>query len=193
MDLNKDENKENIERKKIKVPGEIIGTEEEYLAGRGTYSHNGVIRTAVMGELHVDQKRRATIVPFERLPDIKIGNVVYGKIEEIFESVAFVSVEVVQKNKKERTIILPGVIPVSEIKTEYVRSIRDELRIGDIIVGTISKITPFRIEVSLKARGMGVVKAFCTVCRNELQRRGRDLVCPNCGHRETRKLSSQYK
>ena len=174
-------------------PGELIGTEEEFLPGRGVYSEKGDIYASLAGELHVDQKRRATIAPFERVPEIKVGSMIYGFVEEIFESRAFLSIVFQERNKKTRTIVVPGIIPVSEIKTEYVRSIRDELRVGDIVKGTVARITPFRIEVSLKGRDMGVVKAFCSRCRNALDLKGRTLECPRCGNRENRHLGFPYR
>jgi exosome complex component CSL4 len=175
-------------------PGEFIGTEEEYLQGKGTYiTQDGKMYAAVMGELHIDSKRRATVAPYERIPEVRVGSVVLGKVSEIFESVAFVDVEASEHNKKkERTITLSGVVPVSEIKMEYVRSIRDELRIGDMIKATVTRITPFRLELSLKGRDMGVVKGFCIMCRHELDLAGRNLKCPNCGHVEPRRLAFPY-
>jgi len=177
----------------LAYPGEFIGTEEEYLQGKGTYvAPDGRIYASVMGELHIDSKRRATVVSYEKIPDVKVGTVVLGKIAEMFESVAFVDVEITEHGKKDRTIQLSGVIPVSEIKMEYVRSIRDELRIGDFVKAAVTRITPFRLELSLKGRDLGVIKGFCTMCRHELNLQGRSLKCPNCGHVETRRLAFPY-
>lgn len=174
-------------------PGEFIGTEEEYIPGKGTYTDKeGKLYAAVMGELHIDSKRRATVVPYEHVPEVRVGSVVLGKVAEIFESVAFVDVEVTERNRKDRTVVMSGVIPVSEIKMEYVRSIRNELRIGDIVKATVTRITPFRLELSLKGRSMGVVKGFCTVCRHEMDMAGRNLKCKNCGHVETRRIAFPY-
>jgi exosome complex component CSL4 len=191
---------EEKERKNIRIigdilmhPGEFIGTEEEYIPGKGTYvDKEGKIYSTLTGELHVDSKRRATVIPFERIPEVKVGKTVVGKVVEIFESVAFVDVEIIERNRKDRTIVMPGVIPVSEIKVEYVKSIRDELRIGDIVKATVVRITPFRLELSLKGRGMGVIKGFCSICRHEMDVAGRNLKCQNCGHIETRRIAFPY-
>lgn len=173
------------------LPGELIGTEEEYLPGKNTYVDKEGIHSTVVGDLHVDERRRATVIPKEHVPEVKVGSVVYGRVDEIFESVAFVALEFVEtSDKKMRYTTMSGVLPVSEIKREYVRSIRDELRVGDIVKGVVVNITPFRVEISIRQNGMGVVKGFCTVCRHELTQKGNSLECPNCGHKETRKLST---
>jgi exosome complex component CSL4 len=179
------------------LPGELIGTEEEYLEGKGTYSEHGNIRSYLVGKLSVDANRHATIVPYVRIPELKAGTVVYGRVVEMFESVAFVDLEIPvdpasMEQKKKRIVAMSGVIPVSEIKGEYVRSIRDELRVGDIIKGTIVKVTPFRLEVSLKAKGMGVVQAFCSYDRQLMNFDGRTLKCGTCGKIDRRKLAMPY-
>ena len=54
------------------IPGEFIGTEEEFLPGKGTYvGGDGKIIGTVIGELHIDSKHRATVIPKEKLPEIK--------------------------------------------------------------------------------------------------------------------------
>jgi len=187
---------------KIVLPGTFIGTEEEYLPGKGTYVDEFGIHSSVLGFLHIDKKRHATVIPFNEPPDLKVGSVVFGKIEEILDAVAFVSLEEeesisrsfdVSKKTRKRTFTLNGVIPVSEISKNYVKRIRDVLRVGDIVKGIIIKITPFRIEMSLKGKDFGVIKAFCTRCRTPLKRKGRMLECPKCKNKERRKLSFQYR
>jgi len=175
------------------LPGEFIGTEEEYLPGKGTYVEEGKIHAALAGELHIDSKHRATILPREKVPDVKVGSVVYGKIEEVFESKAFVTIEFSElSHRKKRTVNMQGIIQVSEIKMQYVRSIRDEIRIGDIIKGKVVGMTPFNVLVSFKGRGLGVIKAFCTNCRHDMELKGTILECGNCGNKEKRILGFPY-
>ena len=174
------------------LPGETIGTEEEYLEGKGTYTEDGKILAHVAGELHIDSKHRATIIPREKLPDIKIGSLVYGRIEDVFESKALVSLEFYEISRKERVIAAPGIIMVSEIMSQYVNSIRDELRVGDIVKGKVVEITPFSVSISLNGRELGVIKAFCSRCRNELTLNGSMLECGKCGSKERRKLGHPY-
>jgi len=175
------------------LPGEFIGTEEEFLPGKGTYVEDGKILAAVTGELHVDSKHRATVIPKEKLPEMRIGSVVYGKVEEVFESKAFVTLEFSEMSKrKERRVIMQGIIQVSEIKPAYVKYLRDELKVGDIIKGKVIEITPFNVIISFKQRGLGVIKAFCSRCRHELDLKGSILECDKCGNKENRTLGHPY-
>ncbi len=174
------------------LPGELVGTEEEVSEGKGTYNEHGNIRSYTSGKLVVDANRHANITPFVKIPELKFGTVVFGKVVEMFESVAFVDLEIYAEGKKSRTMVMSGAIPVSEVKNEFVRSLRDELKVGDIIKGTISKVTPFRVEVSLKGNGMGVVKAFCGFDRYPMSYDGKILKCTNCGKVERRKLGFPY-
>jgi len=199
------EKREEGKKEKIVTPGILIGTEEEYLPGKGTYVDEEGIHSSVLGFLHIDQKRHVTVIPTSSPPELKVGSIVYGRIEELFESIAFVTLELretltgdpeiitkMAKIPKVRTFTLNGIIPISEIKIGYTKQIRDEIKIGDIIKGVVSKITPFRIEISLKGNDFGVIKAFCTKCRSPLKLRNKLLECTKCGYEEGRKLSLSY-
>jgi len=198
-DVERLESGANVERPKSREkgkavsPGEILGTEEEFLAGRGTWTDkDGNIRSAIAGELIIDENRKITIAAANMPPDIHEGSVIYGRIDEMFESVAFVNVEAVAPGPIRRVMTLSGVIPVSEIKDAFVQSIRDEMHVGDIVRAVVAKLTPFRLELTVKYQGMGVVKAFCSYDRKEMELKGGALVCPVCGQREIRHLGEPY-
>ena len=174
-------------------PGDIVGTEEEFLAGRGTWTDlQGNIRAAVMGEIVTDESRKVSVVPANMPPDIHEGTVIYGRIDEMFESVAFVTVEALSSGPKPRAMMLSGVIPVSEIKDAFVDSIRQEMRVGDIVRAAVAKLTPFRLELTVKPQGMGVVKAFCSYDRQPMELKGNVVICTVCGQKETRHLGEPY-
>lgn len=182
-----------VVRGKSVTPGDILGTEEEFLAGKGTWTDlQGNIRAVVMGELITDENRKISVVPANMPPDIHEGTVIYGRIDEMFESVAFVTVEAMSSGPKPRLRSLSGVIPVSEIKEAFVDSIRQEMRVGDIVRAVVGKLTPFRLELTVKPQGMGVVKAFCSYDRQPMELKGGAVVCTVCGQRETRHLGEPY-
>ena len=95
-------------------------------------------------------------------------------------------------SRKEKTVTAQGIIQVSEIKPAYVRSLRDEIRVGDIIKGKVIEITPFNVIITFKQRGLGVIKAFCSKCRHDLSLKGQILECGNCGNKENRTLGFPY-
>jgi len=178
---------------KIAVPGEELGTEEEFIPGAGTkVDESGVIRAIIAGKISIDYNRHINIISDTALKKLKVGDIVYGRIEEMFESVAFLTIERPLDLKLKRIERSSAIIPVSEIKDGFVKSIRDEIRVGDIVKGIVKEITPLRIIVSLRPAGMGVVKAYCSYDRSPLELRGRSLICKKCGQKEVRHIADSY-
>ncbi|MCX8202529.1 MAG: exosome complex RNA-binding protein Csl4 [Candidatus Micrarchaeota archaeon] len=177
----------------IAVPGEILGTEEEFMPGSGTYTDKeGNIRAMNAGIVIIDEQRMISVVSDRQPEKLKSGDVVYGRVEEMFESVAFLTIEHPNSADTERVDRMSAVIPVSEIKEGYVKSIRDELRVGDIVIGAVKEITPLRVVVSLKPKGMGVVMAYCSYDRKPMVLKGRTLVCSQCNQKEERHIAENY-
>jgi len=168
--------------KNIKTPGEVIGTEEEFVAKEGTYSDKGVIYSAALGEYVEDRKQVG--VKAKGFRDAREGDVLMGRVEQIFDQFALVDLE------GGEGIIKPpsyASLHVSSINSEYVESIRNEIRIGDIVKVKVSEIKRSgSVSVTMKEPPLGIVKAFCSKCRKALPK---DLVCSNCGSKERRKLA----
>jgi exosome complex component CSL4 len=49
-----------------------------------------------------------------------------------------------------------------------------------------------QMRLSTGDEDLGVIKAYCSRCLNDLMRKDAKLVCPSCGNIETRKMSSAY-
>lgn len=179
----------------METPGELLGTEEEYILGQGTYNERSDIRAALFGELRVDQERRMSIKSTTAIPTtIKLGMVVYGRVEEIFEPVALVRIDPISTGKERQVQDqFYCVLHVSRVRMGYVRNIKDEVRIGDIIKAVVDEIKNGDIHLSTKRGGMGVIKAFCSKCRLPLEQKDQVLECGNCGGKEKRKLGSPYR
>ena len=177
----------------VAIPGEILGTEEEFLPGEGTSADkDGNIRAVVAGKVSIDENRQINIISSQVLEPMKVGDVVYGMVEEMFESVAFVTMEHMQSPSSNRMTHMSAIIPVSEIQEGYVECIRDAVHVGDFVKAVVEELTPFRIVLSLKPKGMGVVQAFCSYDRHPMELRGEFVVCSNCGQKEARKLGTPY-
>ncbi len=184
------EEKENI---KVVIPGEVLGTEEEFLPGEGTSTDKeGNIRAVVAGKVNVDENRQITISSSDVLQKIKVGDVVYGMVEEMFESVAFITMEHKASPSSKQITHTSAIIPVSEIQEGYIECIRDAIHVGDFVKAVVTELTPFRVVLSLKPKGMGVVQAFCSYDRQPMDLKGDVLVCSKCGQREKRKLGTPY-
>lgn len=183
------ENDEEI----IAVPGDILGTEEEFLPGEGTYTDKeGNIRALNAGIVEISKDRKISVFSDREPEKLKPGDVVYGRVEEMFDSVAFLTIEHPNSSSIERIDRMSAVIPISEIKEGFVKSIRDAIHVGDIIVGAVKEVTPLRIVVTLKPKGMGVVMAYCSYDRKPMLLKGRSLICSKCGQKEERLIADSY-
>jgi len=179
------------------IPGESLGTEEEYAAGAGTFvDRDGEIRALIPGRICVSPGKAVSVQPVSPVPvALKRGDVVLARVEEIFEPVALLQVAptttgCVRQGPSDGY----GVIHASRIKSGYVDLVHDELRIGDIVKAVVEEVRPADGELSLSTKypGMGVVKAYCSRCRNPLVPAGGRLQCERCGSVERRHLSSSY-
>ncbi len=178
----------------MKTPGEFLGTEEEYAPGSGSYQEGGSINASLFGELSVDRERRLNVSAVCSVPArLKVGMVVYGRVEEIFEPVALVRVDpITMGNERQVLEQFYCVLHVSRVKMGYARSIRDEVKIGDVIKAVVDEISKGETYLSTKRGGMGVVQAYCSRCRAPLKLDDQVLVCDCCDNKERRKLGSPY-
>lgn len=178
------------------LPGEFLGTEEEFSAGEGTRVEGGRIYAAVFGTMNVSRDKVVSVRARVQAPKpMNAGSVVYGRVEEIFEPVALIQLQAVE-GKEARQVPPEGysVLHASRVRQGYVENVHDEVRIGDIVKCSVEGVRKDgEIGLSMKAPELGVVKAFCSSCRNSLALvSGGALKCGRCGSVERRKLSSEY-
>ena len=175
------------------LPGEIVGTTEEFKPGPGTVMSAGDIYSTATGNVIIDRKVRiVSVKPNTLTPNIlKVGDIVYGKITDVRESGAMVEVAGIE-GKEEREIVNSrlGDIHVSNVRDSYVKRLLDEFRPSDIIRAKV--IDTERIRLTTAEDSLGVVKAYCSNCRGELELEGKKLKCPVCNMTETRKISTEY-
>jgi len=176
-------------------PGDALGTEEEFIPGEGTYVDGDTIRALFAGTVNIGSDRCVSIRPCSPVPSsLKSRMTVYGRVEEIFEPIALVRIAPSESGlTRQSWPDVFGVLHVSRVKPGYARSIKDEIRIGDIIKATIEEIKAGEPSLSTKDRGLGVIKAFCTRCRSPLKLAGGVLVCESCGNKESRRLGFPYR
>jgi len=175
------------------TPGKFLGTEEEFVGGEGVYSEGGKLHAMYAGEQILD-KQRAVSVKAKSIPRmLEPGMVVYGRVEDIFDPIALVKLELVEGvGVRQAQGDYFCVLHISNVKRGYVKELRDEMRIGDIIKALVCEVKRGEAYLDMRDAEFGVIKAFCTNCRSPLHLKGRMLVCEACGNRESRKLSSEY-
>ena len=85
---------EELEKGGFVLPGELIGTIEEFKPGEGTTVSVGDIYSSATGNVVIDRKARIVSVrPSTLTPNIlKVGDVIYGKIIDVRESGAMVEI-----------------------------------------------------------------------------------------------------
>jgi len=183
------------EEKRV-LPGDFLGTEEEFAAGAGTYvDAKGGIYSAVAGKLQVSKDKAVSVSASVTVPkQLARGDVVYARVEEIFEPVALLQVAPIESGgMRQSPTDGYSVIHASRIKPAYVDMVHDEIRIGDIVKAVVEEIrADGEIALSTKAPGLGVIKAYCSRCRAALALKGNGLECGRCGSVEQRHVSKEY-
>ena len=89
----------SIEDEKIVMPGDKLGIVEQYLPGEGTYDDGGDIKSAVLGNVKINQKMKVISVVSDAKPALlKVGDIVYGQITDLKPQRANVKIECMKDN-----------------------------------------------------------------------------------------------
>jgi len=181
----------------LMFPGDFIGTSEEFIPGDGTYDENGNIYASTIGILTNNKEERTVgIIPKTGVPSIvKAGDVIIGRVTEVKESVAVVSIAYI-KGKENRSLASTeqGVVHISNVKNAYISNLRYEFSYRDIIEAKV--IDPKTMRLSTVEQGLGVIKSICNRCKTAMDKKEGEnenlLECPKCKGVETRNVSESY-
>lgn len=182
-----------IEEGKVVLPGEKLAISEELRAGRGTYESDGDIIAAVTGKFIFDRKTMAAFVePSTTTPLLlRRGDIAVCEVKQITDSMVIVDILHIAGKKRHIAGDNDAVLHVSNISNDYVESTHQKFRIGDIMRAKIIEAEP-SVRLSTKEKNLGVIKAYCTVCRLPLEKKGNQLECPVCGRTEDRRMAADY-
>jgi len=185
---------EEPEEEPIKVlPGDLIGTSEEFTPRNGAYLDGGNIYAAASGIVNINKKERSiSVTPVTNTPPhLQVGDIVIGQVTDVKDSVALVEIAGI-KGKGEREIVNAeqAAIHVSNVKDAYVKELYYEFAPFDIVKARVLDLRNMRLSTVNKE--LGVMKAYCGNCRAVLKIDNSKLKCPKCERTETRKLSSDY-
>ncbi|MCI4335791.1 MAG: exosome complex RNA-binding protein Csl4 [Thermoplasmata archaeon] len=177
------------ENPKLVLPGDLLGTAEEFVPGRGTYEDNGKIYAALLGRTSVDSHDRAIRVEaLHAIPHIEDGDDVYARVDEVKSAMVVVTVLTLSNGRRAVPGAPEGTIHISKAKDEYTESLSSEFSPGDVVIAKVIQSQP-TIKLTTGPSNLGVVSARCQSCHGLLTMGGRELVCPRCGHREHRKAA----
>jgi len=176
------------------VPGEAVSTAEEFVPGRNVFEREGEILSNSMGLVAFDPKFKEVNVEKRReVALLDRGSIVYGRVRLVKESSVLIDIITAEKNGKKKAFhVGVAMIPVRMVAREYVESLKDFFRIGDLVKGKAEMVSPFAIDVSTNDDSLGVIKAYCSECRQPLHLFGQGLKCLSCGCTQQRKISSDY-
>lgn len=158
------------------------------------YDEKGNIYSLLIGVVSISDKRVIEVLPkVETPPVLKEGDVVIGKIEDIKDTVAIVSIACL-KGREDREIATArqAVIHISNVKSGYVNELQNELGYFDLVKAKV--IDAKSLRLSTEDRRLGVIKAICKKCKGGLKWKGNGnvLECELCQLKEGRKLSEDY-
>jgi len=175
--------------KKLVLPGDHLSSAEEAEAGENTYSEKDEVYSAAAGENASSLGHASVKTKGRTIKQPYIGMPVYCLITKASLNKAIggcISVDEVEGGG--RGVEIEAVLPVTAIRRDYVRDIRDEVKIGDIIKAKIDKITRTGYDISIMGHDCGVMAAFCPKCRRKMDLTERIFICGRCGWKERRKL-----
>ena len=182
-------------QKKFAVPGDVLGNEMESLPGNGTYLENEEIYATLAGEV-AESERKLSVSQSKPLKAIGIGSIIIGTVENIPEPIALIAIRT-DEETAHRYGENPdyAVLHASMIKRGYVKNVRDEYKIGDIVRARVADIRNGELRLTTDEEGLGAIKAYCSKCRHALALENGALACenPDCGHKDNRKFAKDYR
>ncbi|MFA5771196.1 MAG: exosome complex RNA-binding protein Csl4 [Thermoplasmata archaeon] len=182
-----------LQKNRFVMPGEYIGTTEEFLSGEGTYEEGGKIFATNVGMLELSNKEmKIKVKPVTDVPVVLgVGDVVIGVVDSVRESMAIIDVVKVADKKRAITGDAEATLHVSEISKEYVDDLKRELHNRDIIRAKVIQAKP-SIQLSIKDPNLGILKTICLRCYGPLIKKEQILHCPVCKYTEKRKIADDY-
>lgn len=171
-------------------PGTHIAAGEELAQGEGTYTENDELYSSVYG-INESTDREATVRAEKKIKTVKAGDEVYGLVLDVMDSKALIIIDPVKKDGVRYAPQDIFVIKVAAVDSNYLKSIKDAFRMGDIIK---ARVVEFKgeLELNTKDNSYGVVKAFCGLCKIGMTLKNGKLFCNLCEHSEPRKVSEEY-
>ncbi|MCK4883897.1 MAG: exosome complex RNA-binding protein Csl4 [Candidatus Diapherotrites archaeon] len=186
------------DKNELVFPGDLLGTEEEFLSGKGTFEKDGNIYSKLIGFFSLDKSDHSAIVTQQfSFPEFqKVGDVVLGEVFLVRDKMVMIDLLEGKKGKK-RTVPheSTAILRVSDIDKRFVDSAKKEFKVGDVVKVKIKDLNPFTVNLTTAYPDLGVVKGYCPRCKHEMQNDKNDsskLKCSSCGRFDNRKVSTDY-
>ncbi|VVC04814.1 Exosome complex component Csl4 [Candidatus Bilamarchaeum dharawalense] len=175
--------------KKLVLPGDHLSSAEEAEPGENTYSEKDEVYAAAVGENKTSPGHASVQTRGRKLKTPAIGDIVYCLLIKVSPNKAIgTCVASAEVEGNGRGVSFDAVLPVTAIKNDFVREVRDEVRIGDIIKAKVQKIMKSGIDISMLDNDCGVVCAFCPRCRQKMNLKEKVFICGICGWKDYKKI-----
>ncbi|MHA1754412.1 MAG: exosome complex RNA-binding protein Csl4 [Candidatus Odinarchaeia archaeon] len=183
---------DNVKTGSFVLPGDKLGVIEEFLPGPGTFQENGVIYSSKIGIVLLDTKaKKISVFPRTVKPLIpKRGDTVLGKITMVQGKKAIVTIVMV--GDKILSSGFTGQIFIRQVTGEFLDSLDDFFKIGDIIRANVIDDRDEIYQLSTADPKLGVIKAYCARCGTPLRKFKKQLKCDSCGNIEKRKTAVDF-
>jgi len=175
------------------LPGDEICMIEEFMPGLGTFSKEGVVRSAWIGITAPDLTTRVVHVrPTHKHPKLPERNsIVNGVVVLVKDEYAVIKIFEDLKGDEYLTGFT-GVLHISQASETHIKDLYEVIRMGDIVRAKVLNNNP-PYNITLREPRLGVVLAFCGNCGSVLKKIGPNMLkCVRCGRVERRKLSIDY-
>jgi len=182
-------------QEKVVVPGEELGISEEYSAEDNTFEdEEGTIYADSVGMANFDDDSREVKVRKDRnVENFSEGSTVFAFVSGIRKNRVLVRILSAERDGKKLVVNRSmAMIPIANVSRDFVKDLRNEFRVGDIVKAEVESIKSFGIRLFTNKPELGVVKAYCSKCRRPLHLIGKELKCTNCGSNEKRKISREF-
>ena len=175
------------------VPGEKLGVVEEFDPGRGTVEVNGIVYSSQTGTAAIDTKRHIVSVKTAAGPVVvpEAGSSVTGVVEKVQEKMAIINIVLVDGKK----MVLPftGMLHISNSSPRFERVMSEVCKPNDILRAKVIDTSQRIPKLTTIGRDLGVIKAYCSRCGNELVLSGSILRCSVCRNVERRRLAEDFQ
>ena len=176
------------------LPGEFLSTEEEFEPGKNAFAENGEILADSIGNKVEDGKQKIVLVEKAKdVSSVKVNDLVIGEVIRVRDN--SVSLSICPEPAAEGRVVLLHTrvsLPIRLVSRDYIKNLKGMFKIGDLVKAKIFKILPYGTDVKTSEPELGVIRAFCSNCRQPLHLFSSQLKCLSCGNTEQRKLSSEY-
>lgn len=180
--------------RRLVYPGDSVGVAEEWVPGPGTYEENGEVYAATFGMLTLDTTDFvARVEPYVGRPAVvQPGDIVIGVVHATRPSMAIVEVKALA-DQPNRGLggDTNGTLHVSKSSDQYLESMESAFRVRDIVRAKVLSSDP-AIQLTTKGPRLGVLKSYCPRCGSVMAKKGRGVLCPECGWKDTKKLAEDF-